>query len=113
MMTSDELLRCIKKINPSAHVAIWQDDADSEPYPKYDAAHIGHKPSKKECEAVLDDVRDEIAKERGTEEARQKLIDIDLKSIRAIREWIAKQDNAPQDINDYETQAVAERAKLK
>lgn len=113
MMTADEYLRCIKKLNPSSHVVIWLDTPDGVPYPKWDDAHSGDKPSMKECEAVLDEVRAEIAKAKDAEEAKQNLIDIDLSSIRSIREWIAKHDDAPQYIKDYETQAIAERAKLK
>jgi len=37
---------------------------------------------------------------------------IDFKSIRALREWIAKQPGAPQFVIEYEAQAISERAKL-
>jgi hypothetical protein len=40
------------------------------------------------------------------------LAEIDLKSIRSIREWIAKQTDAPQYLKDYEAQAIEARAKL-
>lgn len=43
---------------------------------------------------------------------KARLNDFDLKSIRSIREWIVKQPDAPAYLKDYETQAVAERAKL-
>lgn len=45
-------------------------------------------------------------------EIKAKLAEIDLKSIRPIREWIAKQVDAPQYIKDYEGEAVAERVRL-
>lgn len=41
-----------------------------------------------------------------------KLSEIDIKSIRSLREWVASQPGAPQHIKDYEAQAVAERVKL-
>lgn len=44
---------------------------------------------------------------------KETLQEIDLKSIRTIREWLANQPGAPQFILDYENQAVTERAKLK
>ncbi|HOG16469.1 MAG TPA: hypothetical protein PLB96_03910 [Syntrophales bacterium] len=44
---------------------------------------------------------------------KAKLTEIDLKSIRSLRDWVAAQPDAPQFIKDYEAAAVAERAKLK
>ena len=41
------------------------------------------------------------------------LEDIDKKSIRAMREWIAAQPSAPQILKDHEAKAAATRAKLK
>lgn len=46
------------------------------------------------------------------EEAKKKLAEIDLASIRSIREYVAAKADAPQFIKDYEVQAVAERGKL-
>lgn len=46
------------------------------------------------------------------EAAKARLAEIDLKSIRSIREWVAKQPDAPEFIKTYEAEAVAERAKL-
>lgn len=45
--------------------------------------------------------------------AKIKLTEIDTKCIRAIREWIASQESAPQILKDYETQAIVERGKMK
>ena len=42
-----------------------------------------------------------------------RLAEIDIKSIRAIREYIASKPDAPQFTKDLEAQAQAERAKLK
>ena len=63
-MDSEEYIRCIKKLNPQARVVIWQDTPDSEPYSKWDAAHIGPKPTREECLAVLPDVQAEIRAEK-------------------------------------------------
>lgn len=41
-----------------------------------------------------------------------KLREIDLASIRGIREYLAAQPDAPKIIKERETQAAAERAKL-
>jgi len=46
------------------------------------------------------------------DEIKAKLAEIDLKSIRALREWIAQQPGAPQFAIEYEAQAISERAKL-
>lgn len=48
-----------------------------------------------------------------TEKAKAALLDIDLGSIRALREWVAAQPTAPQHIKDREALAVQERAKIK
>jgi len=45
-------------------------------------------------------------------EAVAKLEEIDLKSIRGIREWIALQPDAPKFTLDLEAEAVTERSKL-
>lgn len=46
-------------------------------------------------------------------EAKAKLAEIDLRSIRAIREYIAAKPDSPQEIRDRETEAVAERTVIK
>lgn len=46
-------------------------------------------------------------------EAKAKLADIDLRSIRAIREHIVAQPDAPKVLKDRDAEAAAERAKLK
>lgn len=45
--------------------------------------------------------------------AKDELTQIDLQSIRAIREWLVTQPNAPTILKQYEDDAKAERAKLK
>ncbi len=46
-------------------------------------------------------------------EALAKLKEIDLKSIRALREWLASQETAPEWIKQREAEAQAERGKLR
>lgn len=46
-------------------------------------------------------------------ETKARLREIDAASIRAIREWVAAQPDAPQFLKDREAEAVAEREKLK
>lgn len=48
----------------------------------------------------------------AAEAARKKLAEIDLSSIRSIREYIAAKPDAPQYIKDYELQAISERDKV-
>lgn len=45
-------------------------------------------------------------------EVQKRLDAIDSKSIRALREWVSKQADAPQFLKDRDAEAVAERAKL-
>ncbi len=47
------------------------------------------------------------------QEALQKLKEIDLKSVRPLREWLATQETAPEWIKQREAEAQAERGKLK
>ena len=55
----------------------------------------------------------EDAQKLKDEETKQALNGIDMKSIRAIREWIVKQPDAPLYLKDYDAQAAGERMKLK
>ena len=58
---------------------------------------------------------EEAAKRLAVEvevQAKAKLAEIDIKSIRGLREWAAKQADAPQALKDFESQAIAEREKL-
>jgi len=77
-MTPYEYLLCIKKLNPQAHCVICRDTPDSEPYPKWDPAHTGGKPTLAECEKVLAEVQAEIGQreaERDKERAVQTEMD--------------------------------------
>ena len=45
-------------------------------------------------------------------DAKAKLVDLDLKSIRPLREYIAAKPDAPSYLKDYETQAQTQRARI-
>lgn len=44
---------------------------------------------------------------------KQVLADIDIKSVRAIREWLVKQADCPEFLKTYESQAITKRGELK
>lgn len=52
------------------------------------------------------------AKEEEDAAVKARLHEIDMKSIRSLREWVAKQPDAPEFIKSYEAEAIAERSKL-
>lgn len=87
-------------------------------YYEGDRADIGHQgvPQRPSADYKLVDgewvLDDAVIKARQEEEIKAKLAEIDLKSIRSIREWVAAQANAPQYVKDFEAEAVAERVKL-
>ncbi len=66
--------------------------------------------AEEEAEAIAQAAAD--ADKRKAAEAMSKLREIDLASIRGIREYLAAQPDAPKIIKERETQAAAERAKL-
>jgi hypothetical protein len=53
------------------------------------------------------------ANEKTDEEILTRLKEIDLKSIRSMREWMVAQPGAPTFIKDFEIEAADERAELK
>lgn len=62
---------------------------------------------------AAEEARQAAAAEANKAEAvKAKLADIDLRSIRAIREYLAAKPDAPQVLKDRETEATLERAKL-
>ena len=108
--TANELLRCIKKVLPDAHCTIWE--TANGPEIRWDSSYNGPRITVEEALVHLDAVRADAAAEAQLAEAMQNLAGIDLKSIRSLREWIAKQPDAPEFAKDYEAQAIVERAKL-
>ncbi len=55
----------------------------------------------------------EKIKAATNEAAKAELIQIDLQSIRSIREWLAARPDAPELLKQHEKDATAERTKLK
>jgi len=51
--------------------------------------------------------------EKKRRDAITKLTEIDIASVRSIREYIAAQPDAPKAMKDKEAEAIAEREKLK
>lgn len=54
----------------------------------------------------------EAAKKQNNADVKTTLFNIDVASIRSIREWIATQPGAPQFIKDHEKNAQVQRGKL-
>lgn len=52
-------------------------------------------------------------KEQENAQTKAELQEIDIKSIRGIREWIAKQPDASEYLKQYEAEAIEKREKLK
>ena len=109
--TANELLRCIKKALPDAHCTIWE--TDKGPEIRWDASYNGPRIIVEEALVHLDAVRAEAAAEAQQAEAKKNLAEIDLRSIRSLRERIAKQPNAPEFAKDYDAQAMQERSLLR
>lgn len=55
-MTINEIMRCIKKINPDAVATVWDDGRII-----YEAGHTGERPSLKDCEKVIAGIRAEMS----------------------------------------------------
>ena len=83
---------------------------------KQNALNAGYKEDEIEVKWVTDEewaVIQEAEQVRNYDpsiEAKAKLAEIDLKSIRSIREYIAAKPDAPAYLKAYEAQAIAERA---
>lgn len=77
------------------------------------------RPQREGQEYLADDSVEMVAyyaekvQQENLRKVKAKLAEIDLKSIRSLREWVVAQPNAPQFIKDYEESAAAERVKLK
>lgn len=84
-MNLEERLKCIKHINPKAHCVVWEGGIV-----KYDPAHIGVKPTLKECEAVLSVVQAEMALEKegqlNEEKIQTKMRELAVQNLKASGE---------------------------
>ncbi len=56
---------------------------------------------------------DEKLKEQENAQIKAELSEIDIKSIRSIREYISKQSDAPEYLKQYENEATEKRLKIK
>lgn len=83
----------------------WVDVADdvTADSHEYKAGKVQAKPAKTAAELQAIE----------NEKAKAALLEVDLASIRALREWVAAQPTAPQVLKDREALAVTERAKIK
>lgn len=104
-----EIIACLTKACPgwkgavrgNAYDGIMPDKTETRP-----------TPTLAELEAVWPEVKAEAESHKISEAAKVKLAEIDLASIRSIREWLAAQPTAPQWVKDHEAAAQTERAKL-
>jgi hypothetical protein len=103
------IYRCLVKICPGWCGSVWDNKYEGIKPHELETRPI---PTLKELEAVWPQVQAEMEAEKINAEVKAKLIEIDLKSIRSLREWVAKQPDAPQYLKDYEAQASEARAKL-
>jgi len=103
------ILSCILRIYPDWQGAVWDNSYEGIKPHELEKRPI---PTLEELEAVWPEVQRGIEAQKNNEEVKAALAEIDLKSIRSLREWVAKQPDTPQFIKDYEAQAQKERAKL-
>jgi len=64
-------------------------------------------------EALIPEPTEEEIAEAISDQAKADLVDIDIKSIRSIREWLVMQPDIPQYLVDYEAEAIEKRTKIK
>ena len=64
-------------------------------------------------EALIPEPTEEEIAEAISDQAKADLVDIDIKSIRTIREWLVAQPDIPQYLVDYEAEAIEKRTKIK
>ena len=99
---------CLKKLGYKA--VVWGNAYDGiRPH----ELEIRPIPTLKELEAVWPGVQAEMEKDRAVADAKAQLNEIDLKSIRSLREWLFRQSDCPEFIREYEQQAVDARMKIR
>lgn len=74
-MNTEERLKCIKHINPKAHCVVWEGGTV-----KYDPAHVGVKPTLKECKTVLSIIQEQMVIEKEVHLNEEK-IDLRMREI--------------------------------
>lgn len=67
-----------------------------------------------EAQAIADawDFESGTREELAAAAAKARLVEIDIASVRAIREYIAAKPDAPKELKDREAEAAVERGKL-
>lgn len=104
-----DILKCLVRLLPGWRGAVWNNSYNGiRPH----ELETRPTPSLSELEAVWPMIEKEEADAAHNEAIKASLAEIDLKSIRSIREWLAKQDGAPQYIKDYEAEASTLRAQI-
>lgn len=111
------------KIGPTFYDELRAAGATTEIAWSPEPGHIEYAPSvtpaqRAAVEAVLaahDPVASQAAHERrlANDAVKARLRDIDIASVRALREYIAAKADAPQPLKDREAEAATERGKLK
>jgi hypothetical protein len=110
-MTKDEMIQVLNFKYPGGGF-----DVDHEGYP-YNWTREEVQPTISDIEAIFATeefkvyLNNAIASE-GNSAILHELTHVDLKSIRALREWLVQQPDAPQFIKDYEEEATALRNQL-
>ena len=102
------ILECLLKIYPDWKGTVWNNCHEGIKPHELETRPV---PTLKELEAVWPEVKAEMEQDRAVADAKALLNEIDLKSIRSIREWIALQPDAPLFVKEYENQAISARAK--
>lgn len=103
------LLECLRKIHPGWNGAVWDNSYKGIRPHELETRPI---PTLTELKAVWPQVQAELEAEKVSAEAKANLVALDIKSIRSIREWLVKQPGVPENLKEYDTRAIAERAKL-
>jgi len=101
-----DILICINKILPNWCGAVWSNSYEGI---KPDISEKRKTPSLVELEAVWPEVEAEQLAQAESYKAKEELIEIDLKSIRDIREWVAKQADSSERLKEFEVEAVEKR----
>jgi hypothetical protein len=104
-----DILRCLQKLQPGWCGAVFDNSYEGIQPHELETRPI---PTLKELEAVWPGVQEADRASLANDAVKATLADLDMKSIRALREWLAGQPDAPQFIKDYEEQAAIERKKL-
>lgn len=102
-----DIQACLIKLGYKA--VVWNNSYDGIVPHKLETRSV---PSLKDLESVWPGVQAEMEKNETNAVAKKNLEAIDLKSIRALREWVSKQPDVSPYVVDCENEAKTERAKL-